>query len=521
MKAEDEFSPDHLSYVDIFRIRFPIYRSTEEAMQLLLKRLQAGMTTTVSILDMSALNILYVNPEFRKQVEADMLIFNDGAGVRWAAWSRGRSFKTNLNGTDLIPEFLLRIPPGSKVYLLGAEATVAEATFHFLTKVCPKISIVGWHSGFFTEEEEKSIVEELCRLRPQVILVAMGNPQQVAFMYRHRNHPELQGTTWLAVGGLFNFLSGSVKRAPKWMRDYSLEWMFVVCQQPFKWKRYFFGIPRFLWRCLKASVGNGHDRQVKETAANSSYVDILGIRFLILREEEALELLLNNVATKTTTGVAILDMSAANLACTDAEFYQNLQDDFLILNDGAGLQWAAWCRGRPFATNLNGTDLVPKLLNKLPEGSKVYLLGTEKSLIEEARNYVVKSFPQLSVVGYHDGFFSKEEESSLLEELIRLQPQVVLVGMGNPKQVAFIKKYKAHPKLQGIIWIAVGGLFSYWSGNLVRASSCVRSLHLEWLHLVIHQPYKWKRYFFGIPIFLWRCLKASLFKQHDKEQRKK
>ncbi len=86
----------------------------------------------------------------------------------------------------------------------------------------------------------------------------MGNPQQVAFIDRYLDDPELAGTLWLAIGGQLEYYGGTLRRAPALLRRLRLEWLFIVLQQPHKARRYFAGIPLFLLRCLWAERSDGH-----------------------------------------------------------------------------------------------------------------------------------------------------------------------------------------------------------------------------------------------------------------------
>lgn len=204
-----------------------------------------------------------------------------------------------------------------------------------------------------------------------------------------------------------------------------------------------------------------------------------------------------------------------NIVWEDREFRDLVRSRFQVLNDGAGLAWAARRMGRPFPDNLNGTDLVPALLEEVPEGTTVYLLGTRPEVVAEAYRRMTESFPRARFVGYHHGFLDDESEAEVARELTTLQPRIVLVGMGNPLQVRFIDRHRALPGLDRTIWLAVGGLLDYHSGVIRRAPRWARSLRLEWLYIVTHQPHKARRYFGGIPRFLTRCMQAESAGSHD------
>jgi N-acetylglucosaminyldiphosphoundecaprenol N-acetyl-beta-D-mannosaminyltransferase len=257
------------------------------------------------------------------------------------------------------------------------------------------------------------------------------------------------------------------------------------------------------------------DLPVAGPGAETQQVDILGIRFPLWTRDQALGALLQRLRQHRTSGVCFPDMSSMNVACEQPDFRRLLQERLLVLNDGAGLAWASWRRGKPFPANLNGTDLTPALLDAAPAGTRVYLVGSRPDVIARARDRLSKRFTHIVFVGHDHGFFDVDGEEAVAAEIARCKPDVVMVGMGNPRQVRFIGRRLDDPRLQGILWLAVGGFFEYWGGNLRRAPEWARRSRLEWLYIVSQQPYKSRRYFAGIPRFLGRCLAADLEGAHD------
>lgn len=232
-------------------------------------------------------------------------------------------------------------------------------------------------------------------------------------------------------------------------------------------------------------------------------INILGINFPLYQKQEAIDLLTEKMKEKNGVGVSILDMSAMNIAYESISFRKALEDNFIILNDGIGLQFAAWLKRTSFPSNLNGTDLIPEFLKQSPKKTTVYLIGSTDAVVRRSSNYLRETHPNIDIIGVHSGFFSPLEEENLLHDLQKKSPDLILVGMGNPQQVFFIQKYKSQiPSL----WIAVGGLFDFWGGNRKRAPLFFRCCKLEWLHIMYEQPHKILRYLKGIPLFLWRIL---------------
>lgn len=247
---------------------------------------------------------------------------------------------------------------------------------------------------------------------------------------------------------------------------------------------------------------------------NTPTVDILGLRLPRWRQEEALEFLLGRLQQGLSTGVAFADMSTLNVCKDHPDFEHLLQTRMLVLNDGAGLDFAAWRQRRPFPANLNGTDLTPELLRRAPEGLRCYLVGTRPDRIDQAARRMAEAFPHLSFVGWDHGFFDLDGEKAVTDQIAATGARIVLVGMGNPRQVRFIGRYLDDPRFRGVLWMAVGGLLDYWGGALRRAPRWMRQHRLEWLYVVGQQPYKARRYFVGIPRYLGRVVVADLKGTH-------
>lgn len=247
-------------------------------------------------------------------------------------------------------------------------------------------------------------------------------------------------------------------------------------------------------------------------------VEVLGVRFPRLTGAAVVEFLLTRLGGSASTGVCFPDMLTLNLAASQPDFLRLLQTRMLVFNDGAGLAWAARRQGRPLPDNLNGTDLVPRLFQAAPAATTVFLLGAQPGVAERAQQVLSARFAHLRFVGSHHGYLDSAAEAQVLTTLRTLRPTIVLVAMGNPLQVEFICRHLADPGLLGTLFLAVGGQLDYYGGTLKRAPESWRRLRLEWLYIVLQQPYKAQRYFVGIPQFLLRCLLAERHRRGPEEK---
>ncbi|HVW54906.1 MAG TPA: WecB/TagA/CpsF family glycosyltransferase [Rhizobiaceae bacterium] len=218
--------------------------------------------TKISFLNAHSANMAFGNPELADAF-ADFLILPDGIGVDIAAQIlHGAPFPANLNGTDFVPAFLAATQAPVKVALLGATSDNIRRAARALSEATPQHEFIILNDGFFREEDEPRILAELKRLRPDILLVAMGVPRQELWI--SRNITAEHCTLPIAVGALFDFLSGAMPRAPLWMRRMRLEWMFRLLLEPARlFDRYVVGNPLFLSRVLRQKtmlVRAHHDR---------------------------------------------------------------------------------------------------------------------------------------------------------------------------------------------------------------------------------------------------------------------
>jgi N-acetylglucosaminyldiphosphoundecaprenol N-acetyl-beta-D-mannosaminyltransferase len=192
------------------------------------------------------------DPVFAQTINNADLVLPDGIGLKIAGEIFSKPVKENLNGTDFTPLVLQAASQScKKVYLLGASQEVVQECVRKLKMNYPGLNIAGYHSGYFSKWEEGELVNEIKRISPDILLVAMGSPQQEILAGKFAE--ELNNTVCFAVGGLFDFISGIKKRAPLIFRKAGIEWLFRFTQDPkTKWERMVIEIPAFLLSVITA-----------------------------------------------------------------------------------------------------------------------------------------------------------------------------------------------------------------------------------------------------------------------------
>jgi N-acetylglucosaminyldiphosphoundecaprenol N-acetyl-beta-D-mannosaminyltransferase len=178
-------------------------------------------------------------------------VFADGSGIRKAGEMLGTPIVDNVNGTDLFPLICERcLALDKQLYLLGSAPGIAEKTAAWATGHVGGDIIAGFHDGFFSDLEAPMVIEQINATKPDILLVAMGVPRQELWL--HTYLPYLNVPVCLGVGGLFDFYSGNIPRAPRWMRKVGIEWVWRLLMEPKRmWKRYIIGNVEFLLRIRK------------------------------------------------------------------------------------------------------------------------------------------------------------------------------------------------------------------------------------------------------------------------------
>jgi N-acetylglucosaminyldiphosphoundecaprenol N-acetyl-beta-D-mannosaminyltransferase len=220
--------------------------------------------------------------------------------------------------------------------------------------------------------------------------------------------------------------------------------------------------------------------------------------------------------------VYFVNAHTLNLVVDEPDFRDVLAEADIVFNDGTGVRWAARQRGITLQDNLNGTDMIPAFFAATKDrGYRYFLLGATPESIERAAATARERFAGWELAGYHHGYVQGEAGQAVVEQINAAQADLLLVGMGNPLQERWIHGHRS--RLRVPLAIGVGGLFDYWAGSLVRAPKWVRRFGSEWVHLMLRQPHKWRRYLLGNPTFLYRitrALKSDLAQMADEAERR-
>src|SRR3989339_1030636 len=200
-----------------------------------------------SIYNKHKVSIFTPNPEIITQanhVENYQKILNqgdinipDGRGVFWAGKILGLNIKKTIPGIDFMQNLCAMAEKnGWSIFLLGGRNGVAVKTRDILSKKYPQLNILGFYEGSAEEKSDQDTVElvkkQCGKHWVDIIFVAYGAPKQEYWI--DRNLSRLPVSVAMGVGGAFNYISGKVSRAPKWVRNLGFEWLYRLCKEPWR-----------------------------------------------------------------------------------------------------------------------------------------------------------------------------------------------------------------------------------------------------------------------------------------------
>lgn len=173
------------------------------------------------------------NQLFKQSLDHADIALADGAGIVLAARIVGEPLPPHIPGVDFVQKLAHEAAKlGFSLYLLGGQGGVAAKTAELFRSLYPGITIVGVEEG---SPDDISLIDKIRKAGPDILLVAWGAPKQDLWIHRHKER--LNVPVMMGVGGTFDFLVGKQKRAPQWMRETGLEWLWRLIREPWRWRR--------------------------------------------------------------------------------------------------------------------------------------------------------------------------------------------------------------------------------------------------------------------------------------------
>jgi exopolysaccharide biosynthesis WecB/TagA/CpsF family protein len=248
---------------------------------------------------------------------------------------------------------------------------------------------------------------------------------------------------------------------------------------------------------------------------NCNTVSICGVKINNITFEEAVREIDRHIHEKRPSFIVTPNLDHIIKLQKDAEFRKIYNAADLVLVDGVPILWASKFLGTPLKERIAGSDLFPALCSlAAKKGYKLFLLGgrTQGGVLLVAK-ILKKRYPGLSIVGAYSprfGFEKRPEENKkIIQKIKDAAPDILLVGLGAPKQEKWIYAFKDEYNVP--VSIGIGISFHFVSGRVRRAPRGIQKLGLEWFWRLMAEPGRlWKRYLIDDMKFFWLVLKQKI-----------
>ncbi len=204
-------------------------------------------------------NLAYQHKWLRDFFNQADIVRLDGAGVRLGAKILGHTTPKRMTWADFAWQLAeLAQQHAFTMFLLGARPGIADKAAARLQERFLNLQIVGTHHGYFDKTpgspENQAVIQAINAVKPNILILGFGMPLQERWLMENWEHIEANVT--LTGGAVFDYVSGELHRAPRWMTDHGLEWLGRLIIEPRRlWRRYIVGNPLFLYRVLKQRLG--------------------------------------------------------------------------------------------------------------------------------------------------------------------------------------------------------------------------------------------------------------------------
>lgn len=216
----------------------------------LLYSLKAGKGTHVVTLNSEMTIQAEKNPTLANIIQNAELVIPDGAGVvLYLQYLLGKKIQ-RIPGIELAEALLQTVAQkqiAASIFFYGGAPGVAVKAADLWKQKLPTLTISGTHSGYHSPEEEQELLQSLSQLQPQIIFVGLGVPRQELWISKNRHL--CPNSIWIGIGGSFDIWSGTKTRAPNWLANNNLEWLYRLYQEPWRWRR-MLALPEFVFKSL-------------------------------------------------------------------------------------------------------------------------------------------------------------------------------------------------------------------------------------------------------------------------------
>ncbi|WP_442786257.1 WecB/TagA/CpsF family glycosyltransferase [Leptothoe sp. PORK10 BA2] len=229
----------------------PVHASTDYV-SWLMETMRAGVGGHVITLNAEMCVQAETNIDLQKLVQSATLVIPDGAGIElYFQWIQRRNLK-RYPGIEFAVDVLKQLQPTEPVVFYGGAPELAQTAAEHWQRQCPDLNVAIAQHGYLSDSEQLDFQSQLQAIQPSIIFVGLGVPRQELWIAAHRHL--CPKAMWIGVGGSFDIWAGKKQRAPHWMRNNNLEWLYRLYQEPWRWRR-MLALPKFVLRSIGYDLG--------------------------------------------------------------------------------------------------------------------------------------------------------------------------------------------------------------------------------------------------------------------------
>lgn len=238
-------------------------------------------------------------------------------------------------------------------------------------------------------------------------------------------------------------------------------------------------------------------------------ITILGVPIDRITRDEAGNITENLIkeSSKSCKMIFAPNVEFIMYAQKDEEYFNILKQSSLSTPDSIGVIIGAKLQKKSFKERIPGQSYFRKIIELSNEkGYSIYMLGGKPGIAEVAKENLEKLFPNVNIVGTHHGYFDENEEKEVIKEINRLEPNVLFVALGAPKQEKWIYEHRNELKVD--VAAGQGGTYDYEAGRIKRAPVFIQKIGMEWFWRLCREPSRIKRQLV-LPVYLFKLLLAK------------
>ncbi len=243
---------------------------------------------------------------------------------------------------------------------------------------------------------------------------------------------------------------------------------------------------------------------------NKMRIDFLGIPIDVLTMLETVDYIDTAILKNNRINHVVINAGKVVSMQSDTKLFEDVVSCDLINADGQSIVWAARFLGERFPERVAGVDLMQELVKlAYKKGYKCFFLGAREEVVSQVVKIYSQKFSPDIIAGYRNGYFNKEDEQQIAEQIVNSGAQLLFVAITSPKKENFLSNNR--DILNGVNFtMGVGGTFDVIAGVTKRAPIWMQRIGMEWFYRLVQEPKRmWRRYLVGNVIFIWIVLREK------------